>query len=136
MLDPSGSWLERWAERGERLGAAHLRTPVTVHPHANPLALQSYALKRERQQVGTGAAHTDRCKAALGRRSSTAGVKRAGRQAGATCTPPACHPLRRRRHTRPAQPPTQSHFSSCTPLTAGAGVGGAQLCARALLAPL
>ncbi len=51
MIDASGGWLKRWTEQGDKMLVPHLRTPVTIHPHANPLALQNYAKKKEREQV-------------------------------------------------------------------------------------
>jgi hypothetical protein len=33
VLDPSGRWLERWADLFERLEISHLRSPAVHHPH-------------------------------------------------------------------------------------------------------
>jgi hypothetical protein len=52
VVDASGGWLQRWQGRQAALGSPLLRTPVTQHPHASPGALQAYADKQGRQQVG------------------------------------------------------------------------------------
>ncbi len=52
VVDASGSeWLAGWAERRAALAAPHVRTPVMQHPHAQPLALKSFAEKQGRLQV-------------------------------------------------------------------------------------
>lgn len=56
VVDSRGAWLAGWTDRCGRLAAPHVRTPVTQHPHASPLALQAYAEKHGRQEVRSGQA--------------------------------------------------------------------------------
>ena len=54
VVDSRGAWLAGWTDRCERLAAPHVRTPVTQHPHASPLALQDFVEKHGRQEVRGG----------------------------------------------------------------------------------
>ncbi len=61
VIDKSGQWLGSWMQRMQRLGATHLRTPVTLHPHASPIELQTFAEKHGRLEVGSFHTVSDTC---------------------------------------------------------------------------
>ncbi len=48
VLDPSGTWLERWNTQMRRYEIPWLRSPSPHHPHPNPHALRRFAQERQR----------------------------------------------------------------------------------------
>jgi cation diffusion facilitator CzcD-associated flavoprotein CzcO len=48
VLDPSGTWLERWNTQMRRYEIPCLRSPSPHHPHPNPHALRRFAQERQR----------------------------------------------------------------------------------------
>ncbi len=45
VVDPSGGWLIDWHDRMARQGIRHLRSPITHHPHPDPLSLQRHCAR-------------------------------------------------------------------------------------------
>ncbi len=45
VVDPSGGWLTDWHDRMARQGIRHLRSPITHHPHPDPLSLQRHCAR-------------------------------------------------------------------------------------------
>ncbi len=42
VVDPTGGWLRDWHDRMARQGIRHLRSPITHHPHPDPLSLERH----------------------------------------------------------------------------------------------
>ncbi|MCG9891466.1 MAG: lysine N(6)-hydroxylase/L-ornithine N(5)-oxygenase family protein [Thermosynechococcaceae cyanobacterium MS004] len=49
VLDPSGTWMQRWHQQFAAQDIAYLRSPVAHHPDPNPYALRAFAESRHRE---------------------------------------------------------------------------------------
>ncbi len=45
VVDPSGGWLTDWHDRMARQEIRHLRSPITHHPHPEPLSLERHCVR-------------------------------------------------------------------------------------------
>ncbi len=45
VVDPSGGWLTDWHDRMARQAISHLRSPITHHPHPEPMSLQRHCTR-------------------------------------------------------------------------------------------